>query len=366
MVSDGYSEFNSSRWRCTDQMDAINTQGLASVRATGMRQWLYNTPDIIRLMEWCDIVILHRVLTTETFKRIEFWRSRGKAVVLDGDDHYEGIENSNASYKFWGKGQVQITLPDGHSYEKPMETHPIQQFRKGLSLCAASTSPSELLCRDWSKYAPSFHIPNYLNMDAYTFPSRKKLNKDKIVIGWGGSLSHTQSFENSGVMEALKRIIAKRKNVYLLIVGDKRVVDMLPLPKDKMLYLHYVKWDEWPRLLNSWYDIGIAPLAGEYDMRRSFIKVLEAAAMGVPFVATKGYPYKQFFGKFDPDGGLFVDQGELDSCNKSNPDGWEFALNQVIDEIDTRKTVRLDVAEYSLQTRAKDIVKTYEEIIKIN
>lgn len=331
-----------------------------------MKHWLYNTADAVRSMEWCDIAIIHRVLTNETHKQIEYWRRKGKAVVLDGDDHYEGIESTNASFKFWGEGQVMITLEDGRSYEKPMSTHPIEQFRHGLSLCTASTSPSELLCQDWSRYAPSFHVPNYMNRDIYTFSSRKPFDEDKIVIGWGGSLSHTQSFQDSGVMEALKRVMGKRKNVYLLIVGDKRVVDMLPLPKDRILYLHYVKWDEWPKLVNSWYDIGIAPLAGEYDQRRSFIKPLELTLLGIPFVATRGYPYKEFFNKLSPKAGLFIDQGALDKANQSNPDGWESALNRIIDEIDERRLTRVDASEFTLQERAKDIVTTYEKILEIN
>lgn len=364
--SDGYSEFNSARWLVSDPSDAINKQGLANVKTIGMRHWLYMTDDARRAFDWCDVAIIHRVLTTETHRQIEYWRNRSKAIVLSGDDSYETILPSNASAKFWMHGLVQITTGDGYTYEKQMDTHPIDQFRRGLQLCTASTSPSELLCKDWSKYAPSFHVPNYLNRDMYTFPSRKQFNKDQIVIGWGGSLSHTQSFENSGVMEAMRRVMGKRKNVYMLIVGDKRVIDMLPLPKERMLYLHYVKWSEWPRLLNSWYDIGIAPLAGEYDMRRSWIKPLEYVIEGIPFVATRGYPYSQFFDKFDPGAGLFVDQGELDKGNVANPDGWELALNRIIDEIDKRQKVRLDVAEFTLQKRAKDIVKTYEEIIKIN
>lgn len=364
--SDGFSEYNSASWLVSRPMDEINRQGLANVRTLNARHWLYSTPEYRRASDWADIIIVHRVLTSETHKQVTELRNRGKAVVLSGDDSYEKILDSNASAKFWKGGMVTITLGDGTTYDRPMDIHPIDQFRKGVSLCTASASPSELLCKDWSKYAPSFHIPNYINKDMYTFPTRKQFDRNRIVIGWGGSLSHTQSFENSGVMEALQHIMGRNKNIYLLIVGDKRVLDLLPLPKDRLLYLHYVKWNEWPILLNSWYDIGIAPLAGEYDMRRSWIKPLEYVAEGIPFVATHGYPYKQFFGKFDPAGGLFVDQGDLDKGNIANPDGWESALQTVIDEIDERRQVRLDVSEFMLQNRAKDIVKTYEEIIKIN
>jgi hypothetical protein len=73
-------------------------------------------------------------------------------------------------------------------------------------------------------------------------------------------------------------------------------------------------FETWPKTVGT-FDIGVAPLSGEYDRRRSLLKTLEFATAGIPWVATDEAPYKE------SEGGLRIP-------NKSS--AWYGALRDVI------------------------------------
>ena len=78
-----------------------------------------------------------------------------------------------------------------------------------------------------------------------------------------------------------------------MLCGDERIVPLLPIPRDRLIFQPYVQWFDWPRVLAR-FDIGIAPLAGRYDASRSQIKSMEFGVMAIPFVATGSEPYKDW------------------------------------------------------------------------
>jgi glycosyltransferase involved in cell wall biosynthesis len=64
----------------------------------------------------------------------------------------------------------------------------------------------------------------------------------------------------------------------------------MDIPEEQLIFQGWVPNEEWPRAVAN-FDIGLAPLAGSYDDRRSWIKVLDYAVMGVPFVCSDRAPY---------------------------------------------------------------------------
>lgn len=372
-IADGPNEYNSSRWRVSTQYNAIKmlNNGIDDARIASSRAWMAQDDCAKGICRWSDLIVIQRVAIDKSLPAIKYWRSQGKAVVIDYDDDYFRINRSNAAYKFWGNGMVDITVADGGKFESPMGVHPLIQFIDGLKTCTAATMPSELLAQDSRRYIEAFFIPNYLEKSIYPNLNHKKTNWDKIVIGWGGSLSHIESFEHSGIIPALRNILDGRPNIYLMIVGDERVVSKLSefgVRKDKIIYRPYVSYDRWYETLMN-YDIGIAPLAQEYDMRRSWIKVAEYMSLGIPFVATDTAPYSNPRIRHSSRTGKFIWQGE--NADEPNENGWESALNSAVDNL-TGLKVRAEFDaknehydNFEIMSNIESVLETYRQIIEL-
>jgi glycosyltransferase involved in cell wall biosynthesis len=221
---------------------------------------------------------------------------------------------SNAGYRLWHEGLTQS--PDGTLSK--VNPAPLTQFKWGLRLAHAATVPSKRLADDWRAYAEVHYVPNYIDLDNYEGVRREP--HDGLIIGWGGSLSHLDSFTGSSVMTALQRVCRARPHVKVAICGnDRRIFERLPLPPTQKVLLPWVPYAEWPRHLAS-FDIGLAPLHGPYDERRSWIKVLEYLVMKIPWVASEGPPYHDLRGY-----GWLV---------KNMPSAWERILIDMVDHLD--------------------------------
>jgi glycosyltransferase involved in cell wall biosynthesis len=107
-----------------------------------------------------------------------------------------------------------------------------------------------------------------------------------------------------------------------MISGDKRVFDEIDLPVGKKLYQQFVPEKDFLPLMKT-FDIAIAPLANEYDKRRSHIKVLEYMALKIPWVCTD-YP-------------TYSDLRDYGITTNNSPEEWEEKLCYMVDNLEERK-----------------------------
>jgi glycosyltransferase involved in cell wall biosynthesis len=362
IVSDGLNEFNSSNFRVAVPSDALRRAG-HDVHIINVKQWMKKTDEIKRICSAADIIHLQRVLTTDTHPFIQYWRSIGKAVVADWDDAYRLIGTENAASDFWYHGKVKVKLEYNIEYEHKLIEHPIEQFKKGLKICTAGITPSKVLSESWQTDVPTFVVPNYLKSSLY-HAAKKQDNSPYVVVAWGGSLSHTPGWRNSGIQEAFRRILQERDYVRLLIIGDKRVVDELPLRKDRVMFRHYTPWWIWQQTLKR-YDIGLAPLAGEYDDRRSSLKVAEYLLAGIPFIASNSPVYSDFT---EADSGIFVKHDDYPYDERV--EDWYQSTIEMLDKLDyynenAQKNIEEIGMTYDVDRNVDAIIAVYEEIIEL-
>lgn len=358
IVADGFREYNSSNFRVSYLADALRESG-HKVMIVNVKHWLENTDYIKEAINHADIIHIQRVLIDSSHPILEYWKDRGKPVVVDVDDHYELILSDNASADFWMHGLVTRNLPDGTSHKKKLSTHPLQQFKDGLSYITALTSPSKILCKRWEEFLPAYLIPNYIKLPLYNqYP--KVDNGNEVILLWGGSLSHTQSWRDSGIQDALQRILQERDNVRLLVVGDQRVVNALPLPQNKVKFMHYVPYWHWPKVVRLG-DIGLAPLAGDYDDGRSDLKVTEYVASRIPFVASDSIVYENFK---EIKSGRLVLHGN-DTKYEDRVESWYYSTIDVIDNLKYYNNAALDAdtSVYDALNNVDYVIDKYQEII---
>ena len=355
LESDLIQEYNCSNWRCVVPHRALSRAGYSS-RVVRLEEWIQKTPEAVRATEEADIIIFQRNAFHEAVPVILYWRAKGKTIVIDIDDSYENMteETGSPSYEFWGKGLATQPQPDGT--EKKVEIHPkpFDMLTYGVKISAGLTSPSKLICEDWAGKNKTYWFPNYLDLAMYQRTDDFYHAPDTIYIGWGGSMTHLVSWTNSGALEALNRLASENPKLHISLIGDPRVERFFTgFHKDKRMVVGWVPQAIFSMKL-SHFDIGLIPLYGEYDRRRSWIKAAEYSVMGIPWIGTDSEP------THDVDTGLRV---------QNTPEAWYDALQLYIQnygalkDASQRNQAQAQVM-YSVDENVHKLVKLFEKIIE--
>lgn len=313
VYADNPREWNCSEWRCAVPARAIQRTGRHRADLIYIDDFARKTPAAEALCRAADIIVVQRNLFGPVLAAIQHWKARDKVVIAEFDDAYDLMPPTNAAFPFWGKGLIQRP---GEATLK-LDPPPLTQFRWGLGLVHAATLPSKRLADDWRSFTETIYLPNYIDLEKYANAIPEA--HEGVVIGWGGSLSHLQSFTGSGVLPALKRVCRARPQVKVMIAGnDRRILEQLGLPENQSLYQPWTPYSEWPRVLVK-LDIGIAPLSGAYDDRRSWIKPLEYLVMKIPWAAS--------------DSPAYHDLRAYGWLVKNTPNAWERVLLDMVDHL---------------------------------
>jgi glycosyltransferase involved in cell wall biosynthesis len=351
VFADSPGEFNCSRFNAIIPSEAINRTGDHKASYFHINQFIENNEETQRICSASDIIIVERNFFQDTLTMMQYWKVRDKTVICIFDDAYNLMHSQNISYRFWTFGEMTAQNESGETKTIIMKPHPLEQFKWGIRIAKATQVVSKALADDWSKYGNTFVVNNYLPIERYmNVEPLLPHDKDNIVIGWCGSMSHYSSFTDSGVLPALKKMCKRYPNVSILFGGDKRNYDNLNVPNDQKKFQQYVPPEQWESLVKS-IDIGLAPLSGEYDKRRSWIKVLEYMALSIPWIASDYPTYSALKGG---DYGVLVknDQWEWEKKltdmienyseykQKAVDEGYPFALSQSSDN-NIRKTLAI-------------------------
>lgn len=190
------------------------------------------------------------------------------------------------------------------------------------------TTPSPILAerfRDRRPDKPAASvtvIPNFI-ADVYKHPPFD--NGRDIVIGYMGGASHYADLHESGVLDALQKLMHEDKRIRFKSVG--MLVDKY-LPKARTVYEGGKRgtqfFDEvYPSMK---FDIAIGPLLDNlFNHGKSNIKWQEMTRAGAPFVASDIGPYKTLHNGVDA---LLV---------KNTPEAWYKALKKLVDSPKLRK-----------------------------
>lgn len=215
----------------------------------------------------------------------------GKKVVLDLDDNYLDIPESNLIYDRFKKTKRERAF-----------------LSTILSFADYITVSTEPLRDRIQSHIKAIHgldkkfivIPNMNDLSDWDF-IRATPDEDKIVIGYTGSNSHQDDLKMC--MPAIANMMKKYPNLYFELIGS--------VPKDRIKEtfggagfddegLKRIKlipatstFKEYPEYLSEQkWDIGICPLVDTpFTRSKSHIKWMEYSALKIPCVASRVYPY---------------------------------------------------------------------------
>ena len=288
IYADTPAELNCSTYNIFDPCNAFNKAG-HNAKYFHINEFVANGPEVQKTISECDLLMIERNLFQDCLTILQFWKVRNKIIMIIFDDSYHQILKDNVSFPFWTKGEINYKDQEGKDQIGYMKPPPIEQLAWGISMSAGLQTVSQQLADDWSHLNDTYIINNHIVLENYmNIEPLIKHDKDTILIGWSGSLSHLNSWTTSGALNSLKFVVRKYPQVKILTSGDKRVFDAIPVPKDRKMFQPFVPAEQYKSLVKS-FDIYMIPLNGEYDKRRSWIKAIECCALKVPWIASD-YP----------------------------------------------------------------------------
>lgn len=340
--ADSVREWNCSQWRSLTPSDAINkySNGKHSARCLPVADFAQSGhPAIQEFVNGFDIVIAQRnVFDPQIWAACDYWRALGKIVCVDLDDDYPRLTPQNPAHPFW--------IADVNNFKEQLGDSPIHLLREALRHVDALLSPNRKILEDWSDIVPGYYLPNYAEGEWYEGTTQKPMPRDdeQIIVGWGGSVSHFDSWFFSGLRDAMIPLLDKYPRLHWKLCGnDWRLMKWAreTLPEERWHHQHGVPPPEWPAQVAS-FDIGVAPLCGPgapqseaYDQRRSWLKAIEYLLCGVPWIGSPGGVYDDLDGL----GGFVI--------KENSPQEWMEAVSWVVDNLTTCKPQSAALMEWA-------------------
>jgi glycosyltransferase involved in cell wall biosynthesis len=251
-------------------------------------------------LDGCKVAVVQRQVSEHNLRAIRRMKEIGLKVVYDLDDNIWNLPDWN---------------PGKETFDK---------MQDGFHMCAAeadiitvSTQGLKKACeKGFSDIKKEIVIvPNSINFDLF-YP-KNLVKDDTVLIGWQGSNTHSEDCKYA--FDEVVKVLDEYPNTRIEICGapaievydewENVIVDGKPMRRRKKMHrasklaMHkqstFRRWvpvGEYPNRFSSWgWDIALAPLADhKFNWSKSAIKMLEAAAIKIPCLASNIQPYNEF------------------------------------------------------------------------
>ena len=239
-------------------------------------------------------------------------QKHGKRVVIDCDDNYLDVPESNLLYDKFKKTKKDRAM--------------LSTILSFADVIVTTTEPLKKRLHDHIKQLHNIDkkivvIPNYNDIKDWNYKPADKSEND-FIIGYAGSNSHHNDIRM--VLPSIVKIMEKYKNVRFQCLGvvgtndvnkvykgiKKDIMDRMDLVGATETFKEYPEW-----LSKQKWDVGICPLVNTpFTQCKSHIKWMEYSMYKIPVIASRVYPYyMQIDGKDtirDEETGLLVKDNE--------------------------------------------------------
>lgn len=219
-----------------------------------------------------DVIVLSRPMDNRMLKILHLLQDRGVAVVVEIDDNTKRIQPTHSSWK-----QLQPQHSPDYNWKF------LEEAAKAADWVTVTTPA---LAEEFGKHGRVSILPNYI-------PERYlSIRPDKErVIGWGGAISvHPQDLN---VMGGAISNITREFELTFRHIGTGDATKALGLDEK---YLQKMPWQpiaDYPTEVAKFF-VGVVPLQqNDFNDSKSWLKGIEYAALGVPFVAAPTPEYRR-------------------------------------------------------------------------
>lgn len=272
----------------------------------------------------CDVAVLQRPLTDWMPACIPMLQARGVKVVVEIDDDFESISPRNVS---WHNVQPP-RVTDGPKRRIEQERRNYLHLRRACELADLVVVSTPALAEVYGRHGRVAIVPNYIpEVYLWMYPAPH----DGVRIGWSGSTdTHPDDLQvTRGAVQRAMRATGAQFHVVGSGKGVQRALNLGAPPSAS----GWQRLDRYPQMMAE-VDVGIVPLqASRFNEAKSWLKGLEFAALGVPFVATPTGPYLDLLLR---GAGMVAD----------TPKDWEHMLRRLVRNVDER----VELAEAGRET----------------
>jgi len=291
-----------------------------------------------------DILVFKLIMRKEIASAMPMAKALGQKIVVDIDDFFDGLDESNQAHA--------VTDPRRNSDNNT------EHYNSIIAQADAIITSTPFLYEYYSKkYKNVFLVRNGIDISRWN--KRYDRAGNRPTIGWVGA-TPWRSRDLETLNPWMGSFIEKNKLSFHhsghLGNGSPFARDQLKINKRHCSETPLSPINEYPKLFLNM-DIGLVPLNDvPFNHAKSYIKGLEYAAAGVPFVASSAPEYK-----FLSDAGV----GRV----AHNEEEWKYHLTELLnpqmrkDEAIINYELVRDM--FSMQVRGSDWNNTMERIMKL-
>jgi hypothetical protein len=234
----------------------------------------------VELAKEYDVVVLQRVTHENLVGVIDVLRERGTAVVVDVDDDLSTIHPANPAWPMLHPRFEKNGAAQQHSW------------RNLDAACRAATLVTATTPALTARYAPHGRARVFANYLAAHYYGHERVDSD--LVGWPASLTSHPN-DPAAVGNAIARLTSD-DGAYFHVVSVAEGVAQAFGIRDATRVTQVksvVSLLDWPAEVAK-LGIGIAPLADtKFNHSKSWLKPLELAAVGVPWVGSPRAEYQR-------------------------------------------------------------------------
>jgi glycosyltransferase involved in cell wall biosynthesis len=256
-----------------------------------------------------DLVIFNRWLGDNHYEILHYLAKNNIKYIVDIDDYW--------------------VLPKHHPTYKYFREHKLkQQIIDGIRYADGVTTTTDYLAKKIAKYNHNVQVlPNALDLTDDQWLATPQ-DREYFTFGWVGGLTHSNDIMI--LSEAIERICNEHDNVRFVLCGwmaNNYIWDSIlykfngnnPVLRPQVLVSHAQQPNEYGNFYRL-FDCALAPLEqNEWNSCKSELKIIEAAAYGLPVIASGVEPYLQH-----------LNNAGVKFC-LNTPDEWYKAIKQAMD-----------------------------------
>lgn len=223
-----------------------------------------------------DVLVLQRPLSKLLAEAIPILQAQGLAVVVELDDDFQDIHPENVA---WREVQPELNAESNWRW-----------LRKSINHADVFVCTTAQLARKYGRNTPTRVIPNYLPAH-YRDVKPNAVWSDPWRLGWSGSVAtHPNDLQAASV--GVQRAISEMRAELHIIGSGLGVADKLGVPAEAVHGTQWVPIEDYPASM-AMPHVGVVPLGmTPFNQAKSWLKGLEFAGAGVPFVASATEPYR--------------------------------------------------------------------------
>ena len=294
-----------------------------------------------RIVHGWDIIVFKLLMQKEVLQRMDRAKELGQTIVVDVDDWFDGLSASNRAFS--------VTDPQNNS-ENNREIY-AQIIQKSDAIITSTPFLYEYYAK---KHNNVFMVRN--GIDNERWRKQIKSPRGRIRVGWVGATPW-----RSNDLEQLTPWFSdfiQNQNLFFHHSGhtDNSPVasELLGVPDKCSKRMGMAPISHYPELFKP-IDIGIVPLNNiPFNHAKSYIKGLEYAAAGVPFISS-----------YSPEYQYLADNGIGRIAN--NQKEWEQHLEDLLDantRIAEIKSNYNELEKFSIGARGNDWDETFRIILE--